>query len=297
MRLAIINDWRLGVVDPVAGTVVDVHDALPWRHDPDPFGAGWWLRLCRELPHLRNAIGRAAAAGPPVPLDEVALRPPVLNPGKVIACACNYAGHVTEMRDRVMPERTAGAGRWLLDFDVFLKAPSSVCGPRDTVVLPATTPGGEEAPVHHEAELTVVIGTGGRDIPPERAMSHVLGYLIGLDMTVRASGDRSRRKSHDTFTPLGPWLTTADEVPDPHDIEIELRVGSEVRQKVNTAALLTRVDRIVNYASTCMRLEPGDVIMTGAPPGVGPVEDGDVLDVSMTGLGRMHVPVRAATHP
>jgi 2-keto-4-pentenoate hydratase/2-oxohepta-3-ene-1,7-dioic acid hydratase in catechol pathway len=304
MRLALFNDWRLGAVDD-EGTVADVTAALPWPHDGDPLGAGWWVRLCRDFPGLRARLDDAARAAPRLPLGEVTLRAPVLNPGKIIACASNYAEHVAEMRDRVLPATNGAVERWLLDFDVFLKAPSSVCGPADTVVLPALvapqpSPAepewSERAPqVHHEAELTLVIGTGGSDIPESEAMAHVLGYTIGLDMTVRGSGDRSRRKSYDTFTPLGPWLTTADQAGDPHDIDIELLVGGEPRQRVSTAAMLTRIPRIIAHASRCMRLDPGDVIMTGAPPGVGPVRDGDEIQVSMSGLGSMRLPVRAAS--
>jgi 2-keto-4-pentenoate hydratase/2-oxohepta-3-ene-1,7-dioic acid hydratase in catechol pathway len=128
-------------------------------------------------------------------------------------------------------------------------------------------------------------------------MDHVLGYTIGIDVTMRGKGDRSRRKSYDTFTPIGPWLTTADEVSNPHDIDINLRVGGKSRQAVNTSELIRNIPEIIAYASRVMRLEPGDLIMTGAPPGVGPIRPGDAMDVVMTGLGRMTIPVDVAAEP
>ncbi|MGP4029939.1 fumarylacetoacetate hydrolase family protein [Actinomadura sp. 3N407] len=296
MKLALFDDHRLGAVDPAAATVRDVTEAVPGAGDPDPLGAGWWVRLCRDLPTLRPALSAAGRAAEPRPLTAVKLRAPVLNPGKIIACASNYAAHVAEMRDAVAPEQTSGTGAWLLDFDVFLKAPSSVAGPADTVLLPrATLDAGRE--IHHESELSLVIGRGGRDIAEEDALGHVFGYLVGLDITERGQGDRSRRKSHDTFTPLGPWITTADEVADPQRLEIELRVGDDVRQRVTTADMVTPVARIIAYASTIMTLEPGDVIMTGAPPGVGPIGPGDTVRVEIGGLGEMKLPVRVTGDP
>jgi 2-keto-4-pentenoate hydratase/2-oxohepta-3-ene-1,7-dioic acid hydratase in catechol pathway len=145
--------------------------------------------------------------------------------------------------------------------------------------------------VHHESELVVVIGTGGKDIPVESAMDHVLGFTAGLDITVRSAADRSRRKSYDTFSPLGPWLVTTDEIGDGSDLDILLTCGGEVRQSVNTRDLLTPVPQIVAYASTIMTLQPGDVLFTGAPPGVGPIAAGEKLEMSVGRIGSMTVQV------
>jgi len=226
-----------------------------------------------------------------IPLSSVRLRPPVLNPSKIVATASNYGEHVAEMREAVLARVAGRVEAWLLDFDVFLKAPSSVIGPGAEVVLPpAALDQGKE--VHHESELALVIGRGGAGIPEAEALDHVLGYLVGLDMTVRGDGDRSRRKSYDTFTPLGPWLTTADEVADPQALDIRLEVGGALRQKANTADMLVPIAGIVAYASSVMRLEPGDVILTGAPPGVGEVHAGDRIEASISGLGTLRVDVR-----
>lgn len=305
MRLGLFDAYRLGAVigDP-PDAVVDVTEALAavgWTGGPadrDPLTAGWWRALCRGLADdddtLRAALEKAAADGTPVPLDRVRLRAPVLNPSKIIACASNYRAHVDEMHD--VQRRTLGrVESWMMDFDVFLKAPSALSGPSDPIRLPpAVVAAGNE--VHHESELVVVIGRGGHDIPEERALAHVAGYAIGLDITVRGEGDRSRRKSHDTFAPVGPWLTTADEVPDPAALEIDLWLnGTEHRQHVRTADMVTGVPAIVAYASAMMTLLPGDVLFTGAPPGVGPIAPGDVLDTRITGLGAMTMPVAATS--
>ncbi|MFG1708820.1 fumarylacetoacetate hydrolase family protein [Nonomuraea sp. M3C6] len=286
MKLALFDDYRLGVV--TGDGVVDVTDALPWPHDPDPLTAGWWRRLCRDFADVRDALEKAAAQGRPV--EPARLRAPALNPSKIVASASNYADHVAEMHG--VQERTlGGVVSWMFDFDVFLKAPSSISGPDDDIVLPdAVVQAGQE--IHHESELVVVIGAGGKDIPEATALDHVVGYTLGLDVTVRSAADRSRRKSYDTFSPLGPWLVTADEVGDPSDLDIRLSVNGLERQAVHTSTMITKVPVIVAYASSMMTLLPGDLVFTGAPPGVGPIHRGDVLDTGISRIGTMHLNVR-----
>ncbi|SDJ74464.1 fumarylacetoacetate hydrolase family protein [Nonomuraea jiangxiensis] len=286
MRLALFDDYRLGVV--TGDGVVDVTDALPWPHDPDPLSAGWWRRLCRDFADVREALEKAAELGRPV--RPARLLAPALNPSKIVASASNYADHVAEMHD--VQERTlGGVVSWMFDFDVFLKAPSSISGPQDDIVLPdAVVAAGQE--IHHESELVVVIGAGGKDIPEESALDHVVGYTLGLDITVRSAADRSRRKSYDTFSPLGPYLVTADEVGDPAGLDIRLSVNGEERQAVHTSTMITKVPAIVAYASSMMTLLPGDLLFTGAPPGVGPIHRGDVLDTGISRIGTMRLTVR-----
>lgn len=288
MKLALFDGQRLGVV--AGDGIVDVTGALPWPHDPDPLTAGWWRRLCRDHESVLPLLRAAAEAGEPRALEDVRLRAPVLNPSKIVACASNYAAHVAEMHG--VQERTLGrVESWMMDFDVFLKAPSSICGPRDAITLPeAEVAAGHE--IHHEAELVVVVGRGGRDIPRSSALAHVMGYTAGLDITVRSPADRSRRKSYDTFSPVGPWIATSDEAPDPGGFLIDLTVnGEDHRQHTTTKEMITPVPAIVSYASAMMTLLPGDLIFTGAPPGVGPIHRGDVLDVRIDRVGgmRLHV--------
>ena len=278
MRLAIFDGRdganRLGVM--TAEGIGDVTDALPWPHDPDPLTAGWWRALCRDFAEVRPALEKAAEQARPQAPGDVRLRAPVLSPSKIVAAASNYAAHVAEMHD--VQRRTLGRVEpWMMEFDVFLKAPSSVSGPADDIVLPPV-----EGEIHHEAELVAIIGAGG--LP--------FGYTIGLDVTLRAEGDRSRRKSYATFSPLGPWLTTADEAGDPAGMRIGLERNGIVRQQVSVGDMLVPVDQIVAHASGIMTLLPGDVLFTGAPPGVGPIAAGDTLRAWITGLGEMRLRVR-----
>jgi 2-keto-4-pentenoate hydratase/2-oxohepta-3-ene-1,7-dioic acid hydratase in catechol pathway len=278
MRLAIFDgrdgENRLGVV--TGDRIADVTDALPWPHDPDPLTAGWWRRLCRDFAEVRPALEKAADQAPPEAAGAVRLRAPVLSPSKIVAAASNYAAHVAEMHD--VQRRTLGRVEpWMMEFDVFLKSPSSVSGPADDIVLPPV-----EAEIHHEAELVAIIGDGGAPF----------GYTIGLDITVRAEGDRSRRKSYPTFSPLGPWLTTADDAGPPAAMEIGLERNGVIRQQVSVGDMLVPVGDIIRYASGIMRLLPGDVLFTGAPPGVGPIAAGDKLRAWITGLGEMRLRVR-----
>jgi 2-keto-4-pentenoate hydratase/2-oxohepta-3-ene-1,7-dioic acid hydratase in catechol pathway len=218
------------------------------------------------------------------------LEAPVLNPPKLLACAVNYAGHEEEMHD--IQERVGGTtDKWILQFDVFLKATSSIIGPKDAVVIPEGLDVDRE--IHHECELAFIIGKGGSHIEASSALDHVFGYTVALDMTLRGEGDRSRRKSYDTFTPLGPWVVTSDEVPNPHELEIHLDVNGRRRQAVNTAEMLHDLPEIISYASSVMSLSPGDVVLTGAPPGVGPVAAGDVMNAEISKIGRLVIPVRS----
>jgi 2-keto-4-pentenoate hydratase/2-oxohepta-3-ene-1,7-dioic acid hydratase in catechol pathway len=288
VKLALFDEFRLGLVS--GDEIADISAAVP-GHDSDAVTAGWWRALCRDFPRLRPGLEAAAAAGTRVNLADVHLRAPALNPSKIIACASNYREHVAEMHE--VQRRTLGrVEEWMMNFDVFLKAPSAISGPADDIVLPRPVlDAGQE--IHHEAELVIVIGEGGRDIPEDAALGHVLGYTIGLDITVRGAGDRSRRKSYDTFAPLGPWITTAEETGDPAGLQIDLvRNGEDHRQHSRTSDLITPVPAIVSRASQAMTLLPGDLIFTGAPPGVGPIYPGDVLDTTISRIGSMTLRVR-----
>ncbi|MBX3093462.1 MAG: fumarylacetoacetate hydrolase family protein [Cryobacterium sp.] len=276
MKLALFNDNRLGVVVDDS-TIVDVTAALP-QHDTG-LGAGFWVRLCRDFAELRPAIESAVSTGPRHTLTEVELGAPVLNPTKVIAAASNYTEHIEEMSDKGLPE-------WMLESDVFLKAPSSIVG-QGPITLPAL-----DAEIHYECELAFVIGKGGKDIPVESALEHVFGWTILLDITERGKGDRSRRKSYDGFTPIGPWVVTADEVDSWQDMAIVMRLNDIVRQDVRAGDMLVSVPQIIANASRVMTLNPGDVITTGAPPGVGKIESGDRIDAKISGIGQLLIDVR-----
>lgn len=276
MKLALFNGNRLGVVRD--DTIVDVTHVLP--HWDNGYMANFWLRLCHDFDTLRPRLEEAAVAGQGVPLSQVRLNAPVLNPSKIIAAASNYAAHRAEMAAR---RDVAAAPSWLQEFDVFLKAPSSIIGPDDTVYLPEV--GDRE--IHHESELAFVIGRGGKNIPEERALEHVLGYTILLDITVRGDGDRSRRKSYDGFTPIGPYVVTSDQIGDPHNLHIRLWVNGQIRQDVNSGDMLVKIPQMIAYASRVFTLNPGDVFTTGSPPGVGQIHRGDTMVTEIEKIGRM----------
>ena len=147
----------------------------------------------------------------------------------------------------------------------------------------------------HELELAVVIGVPGHAISRERAMEHVAGYCIGLDMTVRGTEDRSFRKSPDTYTVLGPCFVTADEITDPHALTMSLWVNGERRQHSSTGAMTIDIPDLIAIASSLYTLHPGDVILTGTPEGVGPVAPGDEIRAFCEGVGEMTL--RVSSHP
>lgn len=266
MKLCRFDDDRLGLVrDGHLHDVTAALEALPavrWplpRHDP----------LVAYLPSLRRSIESEAARRPALPLAGRILRSPVANPGKVVAVRQNY------------PPARAGAP------DLFLKAASSVAGAGEGIVL-----GRADRGCRHEIELAVVIGTATSAVHPDRALDCVAGYCVALDMTLEGEEDRGLRKSADSFTVLGPWLTTVDEVPDPAALDLELAIGGQPRQRGCTRDLLLGTAELIAAASLLVTLHPGDILLTGSPPGAAPVADGDVLECSISRLGSMRVTVR-----
>ena len=172
---------------------------------------------------------------------------------------------------------------------LFLKSVSSLVGPGQGVALRFP-----ERRNDHEVELAVVIGKTADRVARAEALDYVAGFAIGLDMTVRGPEERSMRKSIDSYSVLGPWLVTADEIEDPGGLDLELAIGGDTRQKSNTRNLIFDVPKLIELASSFYTLCPGDVIMTGTPSGVGPVKPGDVIDASIERIGSMRVEIRAA---
>lgn len=221
----------------------------------------------------------AVRSGRPVSIADLTWRAPLPRPGKVIGAPANYRAHVQEM----------GNPNTIKEWGVFLKAPTSVVGPGSTVQLPYT-----DVRTDQEGELAVVIGRPARNVPAADALDHVFGYSCVLDITTRSTEDRSTRKSYDTFTPLGPWIVTPDEVGDPDDVLLQCWVGEELRQQSSTSLMIYGVRRLIEYASSVMTLEPGDVIATGTPEGVGPIKHGDTIAVEIEKVGRLEVTVSGA---
>jgi 2-keto-4-pentenoate hydratase/2-oxohepta-3-ene-1,7-dioic acid hydratase in catechol pathway len=168
----------------------------------------------------------------------------------------------------------------------FLKAPSSIIGPGDTVKLPF-----HERRTDHEAELAFVVGKRAKDVRASDAHSYIFGYFALMDITVRGQEDRPWRKSFDTFTPIGPWIVTADEIGNPNELGLHLWVNGEERQSANTKDLIYDCYKFFEAASSVMTLEPGDIITTGTPEGVGPIQKGDRIRIQIDRIGEFSVSV------
>jgi len=206
--------------------------------------------------------------------------------GKLLCIGRNYADHAAEMSSDVPDEPM-----------VFLKPASALVRTGGTVQLPP-----QSHEVHHEVEFVAVIGKQGKNIPEDEALDHVAAYAVGLDMTARDLQAKAKERRHpwsvakgfDTFAPLGP-LTPASEIKNPQDLTLRLSVNGDVRQEASTERLIFAVRNLVQYCSQIFTLTPGDLLYTGTPSGVGPVEDGDELQATATGIDPLRVSVRRSS--
>lgn len=282
MILARFDEDRLGLVrGDQLRDVTPALDAIPASRWPHPPGDPLILHLDAVLERVRAL----EATAPSKPLAGVRLRSPVANPGKIIGAPINYQAHIDESK----ADQGIAHGRDIKtigDWGLFLKATSSLIGPDEPIRLRFPDRRND-----HEVELALVIGKGGTRIPRARALEHVCGYAIGLDMTVRGPELPSFRKSIDTYSVLGPWLVTADEIQDPNGLDLWLAVNGETRQRSSTRHLVYDCQRLIEYASAFYTLHPGDVIMTGTPAGVGPVQPGDRITAAIERIGRLEMRV------
>jgi 2-keto-4-pentenoate hydratase/2-oxohepta-3-ene-1,7-dioic acid hydratase in catechol pathway len=285
MRFCRFDDNRLGVVD--GETVRDVTAALDLLPDirwPLPQGDQFMLNFAK----LRPEMERLAKDAPAKSLSEVKLLSPIANPGKIIAAPVNYQLHLDESREDTQINFGSHV-KTIDEYGVFLKAASSLVGPSEGVVADWA-----DRRIDHEVELALVIGKRGFRIDEADAMDYVAGYMIGFDMTIRGTEDRSFRKSLDTFTVLGPHVVTADEIANPSKLDFWLTINGEPRQKSNTSMLIFGIAKLIAYASEAYTLYPGDVILTGTPEGVAPVVPGDRIDAWIEEIGAMQVMVRGS---
>jgi 2-keto-4-pentenoate hydratase/2-oxohepta-3-ene-1,7-dioic acid hydratase in catechol pathway len=290
MRLCRFGEGRLGVVD--GGHVRDVTAALevlpPFRY-PFPL----YDVLVARLPTVIDQARRLTDGAPAVPLDRVRLLSPIANPGKIIAAPVNYQKHLDEVKGDVQIHANNPAHTITIQqAGVFLKASSSLVGPGEGVVICKP-----ERRTDHEVELAVVIGRQASQVSAAAALDYVAGYTIGLDISIRGSEDRSLRKSPDSYTVLGPWFVTADEIPSPGTLDLQLTVNGGLRQKSNTKYMILGVPELIEMASSFYTLYPGDVILSGTPEGVSPIEPGDRIVATVEGIGSMEVAVRAGGSP
>ncbi|TFL14603.1 FAA hydrolase family protein [Pusillimonas caeni] len=285
MRICRFNENRLGVVkDGLVFDVTAALDVLPASRYPLPS----FDPLIANLDRVRKEIETLLPSAGQLALEDVQLLSPVANPGKLIAAPVNYIKHLEEARADPGVHHN-GKVEEIQRIGLFLKANSSMVGAAEGVAVRHP-----ERRNDHEIELAVVIGKKGAGISPADAWHHIAGYCIGLDMTVRGPEERSMRKSVDSYSVLGPWLVTADEIADPANLDFQIAVNGEVKQRANTKDLVIGIPELIEFASSFYTLHPGDVIFTGTPEGVGPVAAGDVMVAEFDKIGSMKVAVRAA---
>jgi len=279
---ALVNE---GVVDLSAAQETGMRDRAAPASLADLITAGpdVWARLSEALEV--GAYSRFT-----LPLNDVKLAAPILPP-KIVAIGLNYADHVRE-QGGTLPDHPI----------VFAKFPTSVIGPGDAIRWePALSDS-----IDWEAELAVVIGRTARRVSAAAAYEHVFGYTIANDVTARnlqnADGQFVRGKSLDTFCPLGPWIVTRDEMPEPHGLAIRCRVNGEIMQDSSTDQLIFGVPTLIEFLSRAFTLLPGDIILTGTPPGVGTfrkpplyLRSGDAVEVEIEGIGVLRNICRADT--
>lgn len=282
MKICWFNNDLLGVVEN--DRVYDVSVALQALPAPSyPNRSGDLVMAHLDL--LRDAIQQALPTAESYAVDSVQFLSPVANPGKIIGVPVNYQKHVEEAAADLatFTQRETGS---VLEQGFFLKAASSLIGCSQTINISMP-----ERLTHHEIELGLVIGKTAKNVTEEEAFSYVAGYAIALDMTVRGAEDRSLRKSLDTYSVLGPWLVTADEIANPQQLDLRLQVNGQDRQVANTAEMIVYIAEQIAWASKFYTLEPGDIIMTGTCEGVGPVVAGDVIRAEIEAIGTMEVRV------
>ena len=215
---------------------------------------------------------------------------PVANPGKIVAAPVNYQKHHAEAKEDAQIHHGNPAHTLTIhQAGLFLKATSSLVGAGEGIALRMP-----ERRTDHEVELAFVIGKQASGISRHNALSCVAGYAIGLDITIRGPEDRSFRKSPDSYTVLGPWMATADEIPNPGELDLSLAVNGETRQASNTRHMILGVAELIELASSFYTLYPGDVFLTGTPEGVSAIAPGDRVVAAIEKIGSMAVEVRSA---
>lgn len=278
MKLVFFDEFRLGVV--VEDRVVDVTEEV---QDIPHLGPHHLINgLIERFDQYRDRLEAASAAGNGVPLSEVRLRPPLPKPGKLVCMAVNYM----ESGTRAEPA----------PINAFLKSPTSIVSDGDTIVLTDDKP----TIVEHEAELGLVISKTASNVRAEDWKDYVFGYVNFIDVSSRGLGAPPMdsffpTKSQHTSAPIGPFLVTADEIPDPQKLDIKLWVSGDLRQDFNTDDMAHKIPRCIEWASSITTLDPGDVLATGTNHrGLGPLQDGDTLEMEIEGLGRIHLNVQDA---
>jgi 2-keto-4-pentenoate hydratase/2-oxohepta-3-ene-1,7-dioic acid hydratase in catechol pathway len=275
MKLLMFNDFRLGVLK--GDSVVDVTSAA--QKIPHTGPGDLMNGLIARWADYRGALERAAADGKGVPVAQVKIRPPLPKPVNVDCMAVNY------MED--------GTRKEAAPINAFHKSPGCIVGHGETLVLPDVAASIFEG----EAELAVVIGKPASNVPAARALDYVFGYVNFIDGSARdvtkLGNSFYMMKSRASFAPIGPYLVTADEIPDPHKLQVRLWVNGQLKQNYNTSDMANKIPRCIEWITSIHDLEPGDILATGTNHrGLSAFQDGDTVDLEVQGLGKLTVKVR-----
>lgn len=275
MKIGFFNDWTVGVVKD--DRIVDVSEALGGAHAHSP--QDLMSTIIQYWDRLRDPFEKLVSVSEGVPLTDVTIRPPLPRPDKIMCMAVNYL----ENGQRSMP-----------DIEAFIKSSDTVIGDGDTVRL---DPDCQASIFHHEAELAVVIGKDSFQVKQADAYDHIFGYTGFIDVSARGFEPGGRTsffqvKSWPTFGPMGPFIVTKDEVPDPHNITIRITNNGEARQGFNTDDMAHKIPECVEFLTKITTLRAGDIISTGTNhQGLGALQDGDRLEMNVEPVGVLHVSV------
>lgn len=275
MKLLRFNDDRIGILE--GSSIVDVSEAIEHRLEKGPQRV--IEEVLEQFDQFKNKFTAAAKSGKRLGLNDVRLLAPVPRPSKCLAAFSNYL----DRPDRKLEQ---------MHLDFFYKAPELI-GPEDTVELPDLP---SVVVYQAEAELAFVIGKGGKNIAVERALEHVFGYVPFFDISARGLTRRTQfiPKGQDTHGPCGPWIASKEDIPDPHALTVRSWINGEKRQDFNTRDMAHKVPELIAWASRFVRLRPGDVIATGTHhEGLAAINDGDVLEIEIDGIGKARFFVRA----
>ncbi len=275
MKLLYFDDYKLGVLK--GDSVVDVSSAV--KDVPHTGPHDLISGVIARFAELRKPIEEAAQRGTGVPVSKLRIRPPLPRPTNIVAMAVNY------MEDGTRSEPAP--------INAFHKSANAIIGPGETMVLPDVPATIFEG----EAEMAVVIGKRATGVQAADAMSYVFGYMNFIDGSARGlppSGNTFyQMKSRDTFAPIGPYLVTADEIKDPHDLSVRLWVNGELKQNFSTSDMAHRIPRCIEWVTSIHSLEPGDILATGTNHrGLSGFQNGDLVELETEGLGRLSFHVR-----
>ena len=275
MKLVFFDEFKLGAVDE--GLVFDLSSAV--SDIPHLGPQDLLVGLIRQFAERKQRLEEAIKGGHGMPLSKVRIRPPVPKPGTIDCMAVNY------MEDGTRTEPAP--------INAFHKSPSGIIGHGDTMVLPDVPATIFEG----EAEVALVIGKRAAYVPAAQALDYVFGYLNFIDGSARglppAGNTFFQMKSRDTFAPMGPYIVTADDIPDPHNLQVKLWVNGRLMQNYNTNDMAHNIPRCIEWITSIHTLEPGDILALGTNHrGLNPFQDGDVAELETEGLGRLRISVK-----